>query len=164
MTRIPYLIMLVAAVACSGFASLTASALLLPQTGAPPANPFITYADILPGQPKSAVVARGFICSSSSEVSFGTGRDEHCVLESDREFAQIQLNLSRGVVVSTQFLTAHESIRLGDLMAWLGKATLIEQCAMSGFSWRGQSVLIWSSSSDLSPFSPLWKVTVTRTC
>ncbi len=158
------LILILAVVACSGFASLTASAVLLPQAGASPANPFITYADILPGQPKSAVAGRGFLCSSNNRNYYGTEGDEVCVLDIEGEFAQIQLKLSQGVVASIHFIAANDMILVGDLMMWLRDTTVVDQCAVSGFSWHEQPRLIWTTASDLSPFSPLWKVTVTRTC
>src|SRR5690348_10693220 len=85
------LILLITGIVSIGSVGLT----LLVRLNKPIPNPFTSYADIFPGQPQNAVLARGFSCQSSPQYCTST--------PANSPFALIAVTLTNGVVKNLDF-------------------------------------------------------------
>ena len=153
----PYL--LIACVFAVGVTTVSAKT-LAGYTAAPP-NPFAAYADILPGQPRSAAVERGFSCP----VSFFFGNapsdtDEMCILNpAAGKFQQVQVSIARGVIGQARFIMREDSLKLGDLTILWGVPQVYELDHSLYFAWPGMGVTA-SSLRHLGRVSPFFSTRI----
>jgi len=135
----------------------------------PPSNPFSAYADLLPGQPRSALVLRRFSCSYERETnieSFQSPISQYCVLLPETgAFDHIGVMLSDNVIKRVAFSLGDNSLTVGDLAVWWGRPEI-------GVSYRewmtvywpdiGISVKAWAEQGQFSYSLPLRFVTFTE--
>jgi hypothetical protein len=104
----------------------------------PSPEPFVSLADLFPGQPRSAVEARGFSCMV---IGFGTYAETCLLLPNTGIFSEIGVTTSPlGYVNSSYFRLREDTLRLGDLAALWGRPEVYDQYEYLLFSWFGGSV------------------------
>lgn len=99
------------------FAVLIGGFSLAPRSTPLPVDPFAPFADVLPGSPRSAVVARGFACAMAT---YPILPDEYCTLDLETGIiTHIGVVVSRQTVTRTDYTLREGALRLGDLaLAW----------------------------------------------
>lgn len=163
MKRISSMYLLVAVITLTGFTTVGLGAIVFAQHGDPPANPFAAYADIFPGQPGSAVVARGLSCAANAHNYYQSEDYETCILDPTASaFSQIWVGISNGIIEQTDFVIQDQRLRVGDLTSILGANYRRNRSPLVAFYWRGRSTLAWINTDQMSPFSPVWKLTFTN--
>jgi hypothetical protein len=127
------------------------------------ADPFVTLADMLPGQSASGVQAHGFSCYSEAYDYRST--ELHCFIDLPTgAFVRIGLFISQAWMIhSAAFTMRGNAIRLGDLMLILGKPQLHRYGRQIIFEWptRGVTASAFADRSPISPFLPLWSMSFT---
>src|SRR5262245_59899633 len=86
----------------------------------PPFDPFEPYADIMPGQPRQAVIQRGFHCEFTTPPSY----QESCVLTLETgAFAQIHTTIAyeTGMVDRVAFIIREQTLVIGHLARLWGQ-------------------------------------------
>jgi len=97
-------------------------------------NPFAAYADVFPGQPKSAAVERGFSCPAG----IFRAPEEYCFLRVARgEIYQVGVKISGGIIRQTDFTLRNQTLRLGDLILLWG----MPQCNSGNYAWPSRGVV-----------------------
>ena len=148
-----------------GVAILVLAMTALTRFAQSPSNPFSAYTDILPGQPRSALVMRGFSCSYEHEITiepFQSPISQFCRLRPETGvFDLIGVILDDNVIKQVTFSLRDHSLTVGDLAQWWGKPELFSpRAAWIGFSWPDMSVTAYTQSVNrkFSYFSPLTHV------
>lgn len=109
---------------------------------------FAAYADIFPGQPRSAMQARGFSCPMSAYGSY-RGSTETCFLHLPPDaFEQITVVANREHIVQTSFVLRGNRLTLGDLAAVLGEPEISEMNHVVTFQWQEAGVTASSQRRD----------------
>jgi hypothetical protein len=162
-TLVPNLLLMTVGVLLAGFTFTSMAVVALTQWTNVPDNLFFPYADILPGQPASAVEARGFSCVGSDHNYYRSEDYQNCVLAAaDGVFYQIQVGVSKGIIQQTDFCARNHALRHGDLALLLGAPYDHHFRSIAGFSWRGKFVLVATNGDQPWLFRPVWKVTFTN--
>ena len=113
------LAMLLLLLACTG---VTLSVWGLGHSPQLPPNPFISFADVFPGQPRSAVVSRGFSCLTSAYSGYSESPNEICSLwPKDGLFSQVSVGINQDIVQNILFTLHENTLRIGDLMLLWGQ-------------------------------------------
>jgi hypothetical protein len=124
-----------------GFAAASMSAMALAQYTPAPPNPFASFADVFPGQPRSSLIARRFSCLT---VGYDTARaapDETCVLlPASGLFAQVEVIVSRSLIREITFTLREDTLRVGDLMLFWGEPTVTIYSRSVYLYWRSRGV------------------------
>jgi hypothetical protein len=148
----------------SGFTAVSVGARALAGYTASPPNPFAAFADVLPGQPRSAIVARGFSCPVSF---FSPGvTEESCILNlATGSFSQIQVTISHGVIFQSFFTMPGDVLKLGDLILLWGTPKIHENEHSVSFLWPGHGVVASAAiqTGQFSPFLPVRIIAFTAT-
>jgi hypothetical protein len=151
----------------SGFTTLCVGARALAGYTTLPSNPFASFADVLPGQPRSALVARGFSCPVSFFIATDPDvTDETCVFYQAIDiFRQVQVTVSQGVIRHLTFIMRENALTIGDLAALWGNPEVQEYGRSVDLFWRSHGVYAIASniSGRFSPFLPVWSVSFTDT-
>jgi hypothetical protein len=110
-------------VVVTGFAVVNLGVgLLAGHSIAPSPDPFAAYADVFPGQPRSAVVGRGFTCPTTAYGGYHQPGEETCVLwPRTGTFFQVTARVSQDVIRHITFTARDHALRLGDLVALWGR-------------------------------------------
>jgi hypothetical protein len=101
-------------------------------------DPFLAYADVFPGQPGSAAIARDFVCNqvtlpSSADVS------EVCIYYPlTGPFSQVNVMVWDGLIVGTNFSIRERTMTMGDLILWWGDAELSSAGEWGMLRWGEQ--------------------------
>jgi hypothetical protein len=128
-----------------GFTVVNVGTMVLAGHATTLSNPFSTYADILPGQHRSAVVARGFSCAMDYLLS----HDQYCTLDLETGISsQVGVVISRGAVRQTDFYLRENTLRIGDLALLWGTPDLRYGQSVATFIWSGSGVSAWGVFSS----------------
>jgi len=113
----------------------------LPRLMQSPTNPFSDYADILPGQPRSALILHGFACAESGAVTPSRPSiSQYCVLlPKTGAFDHIGAIVSSSVIMQVYFSVRDDASVVGDLAKMWGRPEI-------GASYREWVTLYWPGS------------------
>jgi hypothetical protein len=129
------------------------SAVSLEPSNAQIIDPFAEFADVFPGQPKSAAAARGFSCPAGA---YGAP-DEYCFLNPTMGvFSQVGVSVSGGIIRQIDFTMRGYNLRLGTLILLWGMPQLIER----NLVWpaRGVTASTLDSVQKLTPLLVMRRV------
>src|SRR4051794_3527952 len=103
----------------TGFAVVTLGVRALALTAIALPNPFLGYADILPGQSTSAIATRAFSCSSDLN-NYSDPSKLYCFLTpTDGVFSNISVFISGGIIRNISFVMREHNLKIGDLEPFL---------------------------------------------
>ena len=109
-----------------------------------PSNPFSTYADILPGQPKEMPAARGFDCQK--KTNYHSSDYATCTLiPKSGTFSQIQVLTSDDKIVQSTFFIPDNTLKFGDLMLTLSPDKLQIHPYELFFFWQSLFISVKTS-------------------
>jgi len=136
----PYL--RIAFIILSGFATVSVGVGVLAGYRTP-LNPFSIFADVFPGQPRSAVAARGFSCPASFFFITEPGlTDETCFLNPTAgPFFQVSVITSQDLIRHITFTLRENTLTLGDLAALWGMPEVHEYGHAAFFMWSNSGVI-----------------------
>lgn len=148
-----------------GFTVVSIGARALAGRALPPANPFVSFADILPGQFVSALDVRGFLCVLHDYPTndFRLPR-VRCALDfTTGKFSRVWvITSSSGVIEEANFILRDDTFRVGDLALLLGAPFNRGASSTVGFYKHGEFVVALTSAKQPALFSPILKVTFTN--
>jgi hypothetical protein len=91
----------------------------------PPLNPFASFADIFPGQPESAVEARGISRPLPTYNFYGVVSDKYYSFSpAEGIFSDVRVTISNGIISQTIFMLRDHSLTLGDLAEIFGTSEI----------------------------------------
>ncbi len=106
----------------------------------PPFDPFAEYADIMPGQSRQTVLARGFDCRLSGSPFY----KQSCLLSPENStFSEIWVSIASetGLVNRVVFIPRASAMMLGDLVRLWGKPRIVLYGQTVNFRWRNVHVV-----------------------
>jgi hypothetical protein len=129
-----------------------------------PPDPFEAYADLFPGQPRSAAVASGFSCPASF---FNPGAVplpiETCVFwPVTGPFSQIIVSVSQDEIRQLRFILRGTALKMPDLIAWWGAPLIEDVGEVRQYHWtvRGTHASVIVLTGRHSPMSLLHSVSL----
>jgi hypothetical protein len=148
-----------------GFGMVIMSVVGLMHYASPPSDPFAAYADVFPGQPISALEARGFVCTLWEDDYYHEASERHCSLHLETgDFTDLVAFSSSKIISRISFMIRDNAISMGDLVGWL---------AISEFRLQGSLLFIWRGNVGVARFihpnkkfsilRRMWLVTLTDT-
>lgn len=124
-------------VTISGFGAAIALMMGLAHLTDHPSNPFAAYADVLPGQPREAVEARGFDCWLR-DYNYHDPTETRCILKlTEDTFSSVEVVYANGIIHQTSFMLRDSTISVGELVVMLN-ASEIQSHGSIYFTWQGQ--------------------------
>ena len=156
----PYL--LVVFVLVTGLTVINIGARALAEYTMPPSNPFSSFADIFPGQPRNALETRGFSCSI---VPYSDIPNEYCYFyPTTGAFSKVSVLVSKDVIRITSFILSENALNMGDLMLLWGKPLSDESSSWVHFLSHKIVVtaFVVDHTRQLSPFLRVLKVIITN--
>jgi hypothetical protein len=155
--RLPVVLVVVAA-----FAGLNIGLKALVGYTATVVNPFAAFADVFPGQPRSAAFARGFSCASANaHETYQDIPEETCIFRPESEpFFMVQMFLYGDTIRQVDFRMHENTIRVGDLIALWGHPEADAYSRSIFLYWRSQGIfaLVPWESGQFSLFLPVRRV------
>ena len=127
-----------------------------------PVNPFAEYADIFPGQPKSAVEARGFICEASVYNFGNTAFEEYCGWKPESDvFSSLHVVLYQQIIQQVSFTLRDKGLRVGDIAIGLETSNMKVYPGFVYFMLPSSIVTVRTTAKAgrFSPYIPVWRVT-----
>jgi hypothetical protein len=126
-----------------GFSVLVVAARGLARYTLPPlpSGPFVTFADVLPGQPGSTLEEKGFLCASMRDYDDPT--HENCIMKLDTgaiSEVNVYISLAIGIIQRVTFTMRENSIKAGDLMTIWGQPEIQRYSRSTYLFWRGRGV------------------------
>jgi hypothetical protein len=119
-----------------GLTVMSGGAIALTRNAAPVSDPFVGLTDIFPGQPRTALEARGFSCFVSN-YSYRSTPAEYCFLSRDEGVFSVVEALVSGVTIrEVDFKVRENSLRIGDLMLLWGSPAIYEHTDSVNFLWE----------------------------
>jgi hypothetical protein len=113
----------------------------------PPFDPFAPYADILPGQSREGVSARGFNCQFVTGPHF----EEICTLTPEASvFATIQptIAVNTGRISRVVFWLREKTLTVGDLVILWGEPEIAIYSRTANFRWNNVHVVAIPETYD----------------
>jgi hypothetical protein len=145
-----------------GFAAVSAGTGALGRSAELPSDPFVSFADLFPGQPRSAVVARRLSClTTANNGMYYDAPIEICSLwPEDGIFSQVAVKVKEDVIQNTLFLLRENTLRIGDLMLMWGQQAVHSYNQGTYFSWDDNyhTASVINHTGRLSFFLPVRKV------
>ncbi len=151
---------------CLACLVMVTGVMLLARFAQPPSNPFYDYASILPGQPRSALIQRGFSCAEGEVANNRPSPStigQYCVLPLNKGiFDRIGAVLSHDVVKQVFFIARKDALTVGDLALLWGRPLTIsgvgEQITLD---WPPSdwSILAITNGTRFSYLMPVHRVT-----
>jgi hypothetical protein len=144
-----------------GCAGVTLSVRALGQNAQPPLDPFASFDDVFPGQPRSAIVARRFSCLTNAYENYSEAPNELCLLRpKDGLFSQVSVGVKGDIIRNILFILRDNTLTIGDLMMLWGKQDFHMYNGTSYFYWgdTGNTATGVSHSRRFSLFLPLRSV------
>ena len=139
----PYL--LVVLVLVSGFSVVILSIRLLPQT-APPPDPFVSFADILPGQSKSDLAEQRFLCSTADH-NYVEPLEEVCVFDPPTGiFSTVAVSFVNDVSDGGFLFVRDGTLKVGDLVKLWGKPRIHQYGYWGQLKWLRSGDMDWTVS------------------
>jgi hypothetical protein len=118
-------------------------AVLARPTESPP-NPFIDYADFLPGQFWSAGVAQAFRCNTDI-----AGGNAYCFLSpADGAFSDIGVTIAGDQITQTAFTLRENTLKVGDLASLWGRPDIQILGHATHLDWPAQGITAIAYSDD----------------
>jgi hypothetical protein len=107
-------------------------------------DPFAAFADVFPGQPKSAATARGFSCPAGTYGS----PNEHCMLYlKGSVFSHVGVDVVDGTIRYSSFTVRKSTLRVGDLVLLWGMPDIEARGDVVVLRWhRIDTIAIGTSS------------------
>jgi hypothetical protein len=133
------------------------------QSTAPPANPFLQYPDLLPGQPASALQALPIDCTN---VYYYSQRNElSCsVVLASGIFDRIDVFTEGDIIRQTNFTLRDHTLKLGDLLLFFDGASHKSYPHKAYFSWAKFFIIASTTAGEHThALRPIWNVTFTDT-
>lgn len=126
-----------------------------------PTNPFSTYADILPGQPKQMADAHGFDCQKKTD--YYLSEYATCTLiPKSRTFSQIEVLTADNKIVQSTFSVSENGLKYGDLMMTMSPDKLQIHPYEVFFFWQTLFVTVKTSKRlHAIALRPLYQITFT---
>jgi hypothetical protein len=148
-------------------ATLVASWLLPLGRAAQPSNPFASYAAILPGQPRQAVIEQQFSCPLSNlahtQQDYEQARQrEYCTrAPAVGPFSFVAVTMSNGVVSRVEFSLREAALTVGDLALLWGRPdkALYRQSINLEWSNVGVTASGWAESHRFNYANPVLRLT-----
>jgi hypothetical protein len=138
-----------------GISAMVACILTLTRFMQPSPNPFASFADVFPGQPRSAIEARGFSCALTPYPTYA----EACIYwPKTGDFSLVRIAFSSPDAVSSiSFGARDNTLRLGDLVALWGRPEVHKYGRSTYFFWFDGRVTGMASADveRVSLFSPV---------
>lgn len=141
-----------------GFSVVSAGVVTVVGNRIPPSNPFASYVDVFPGQLRSAVEARGFLCYKET---YEYRPNEHCSINQPiGAFSQVGVVVSEDVIGQISFRIRANTLRVGDLMILWGMPEVQEHSRSVYLYWRSNSIFAIAShdTGRFSLFLPVRRV------
>jgi hypothetical protein len=152
-----------------GFTVVNMGVRALAQFAVPPANPFPDYADVLPGQPVTALETRAFSCWNDYNYYHSHPEnydltEESCILTPpDGVFSSIQVMRLQGVIRQTTFILRDNTLQVGDLEKLLDMPTL-HSFYRTAYFFLPEDFVIAQTAGYIEHFSlflPVWSISFT---
>ncbi|MBZ0289555.1 MAG: hypothetical protein K8I30_18175 [Anaerolineae bacterium] len=127
----------------------------------PPANPFLEFASVFPGQPESAVYAYPFSCSR--DYTYGT-LEKRCAYTLEHSpIASLYLTVTPGTITQTVFFLRDDTFQVGDLSGWLGVTTVQAYPDRVMFFLPDMVAIAKTEKHDTRPslFLSVWRLSLT---
>jgi hypothetical protein len=143
-----------------GFAVVSLGVWALGQSAVPLPNPFAAFADVFPGQPRSAAQMRGFLCLTSA---YGSEPNEYCSVDLARGIvSQIDVYIAEDLIDEISFRLREDTLRVGDLMLIWGTPEIRENGHSVYFYWRsmGVTAMVTEYFGRFSHFLPVRRVII----
>lgn len=132
---------------------------LLVKITARPQAPFSAYTDVFPGQPHSAVLARGISCDPDPDLTL----TQYCThAPSTGPFSLIAMTISDGVIRRVNFTVRENTLRVGDLpLAW-GQPNIRLYGHSVTLDWPsiGATANAWAQRGRFSYFMPVQRISL----
>ena len=144
-----------------GFAVANIGARTLARSATASSNPFLAYADIFPGQPTSAIQARGFSCPSDLDYNDATVGTFCRTTPTDGVFSQIYVIISNGIIRNVNFIMRDKTLMVGDLEIVLGVPLIHKYPQTPFFIWISKNITVKATivyAGRFSLFLPIWGV------
>ena len=119
------------------------------------ANPFSNYDSILPGQPRSAVIAAQFSCQSSKQ-------SEYCTrAPAEGPFSLVSVILREGVVRRNTFVVRTSGLVVGDLALLWGRPHIRRYGHSFNFEWQNAVTAMGGAKNGrFSYHLPVWVISL----
>jgi hypothetical protein len=143
------------------FSVIAIATMALGRYSVSPVNPFSAYADIIPGQSESAILSTEFSCDFQL---YDNPLEKACRLSPViGTFSQINVTISNQVVHQITFILRDTTLRVGDMVLFLGTMDFRIVHNAIYFSWHGNLAIasITSNNEHCSPFLFVWQVALT---
>ena len=151
----------IALVLVIGLSASTCGVVVLVRSTAQPTDPFASFTDVFPRNPRSAIEARRFRCPPPDEETSNYNTGSPCFLwPIAGTFAQVGVVVSEGNIRQTFFTMRKNTLRVGDLMVLWGKPEIRTYSRSVYLLWRSRRIFAWVSDYTgwMSPFLPVWRV------
>jgi hypothetical protein len=128
-----------------------------------PPNPFASFADVFPGQPRSAITAWDFSCVINSYAAFDGVPNEYCTFNpATGTFSQVRIAIYKNVIQSIVFVLRENTLTVGDLMLLWGRVTVRGINRAAYFYWHrsGIAATAVNHSGQFSLLLPVRSVTI----
>jgi hypothetical protein len=126
-----------------------------------PVNPFAEYVDVFPGQPKSAIEARGFSCQEPVYNYGNASLEEYCDWNPESGvFSSVAVMIYQQVVHQISFTLRDNRLRVGDMATWLEKSDVKVYRDTVYFTLPDSLVIAKTRANarHFSLFRPVWQV------
>jgi len=161
-SRKPPLYVLLVFILVSGFSAGGAGMRILARNAAAASNPFAVFADVFPGQSRSAVAARGFSCySAGASASDRDPTDESCILRPESgSLSQVEVLIPGDEIRRLDFRIHENALRLGDLAVFWGVPEVQRYSRSLYVFWRSLGIfaLVVRNTEEFSLFLPVQRV------
>src|SRR5262245_52197629 len=127
-------------------------------------DPFHAYADIFPGQPRSAALVREFLCRETPHPSPADVVEECVYASPTGSFSQIRVVVWDSMIVRLDFSVRANMLRVGELLIWWGSDELECDDGAGILRWpeRKQVATGYFPNGRLTYFSSVSQVSFTR--
>lgn len=163
----PQVSLLIPLIMVAPFTILIISARVLGASRPLPPDPFSAYADVFPGQPRSAATAFGFSCPASY-FNPDTARFpvETCVFwPATGPFSQIRVTIWDGIIRRLDFAVRENSLTLGDSLFLWGTPEVLRNGDWVHIRWPDHPIiaLVWLHRGHFTYFQTLSTISFTLT-
>lgn len=127
-----------------------------------PENPVAPYAEIFPGQPRSALMnlsCPSFLGTSPTE----SWVRDYCALTPQKSaFWQVSVVIKDSIVQRTDFAVRKDNLTLGDLVFLWGRPEVRVRQKLAVFEWEKLGIIGigWTESRQVSYFTPVTRLSI----
>jgi hypothetical protein len=124
----------------SGFTVAIITVKMLGQGLDQASNPFAAFADVFPGQPKSAAEARGILCAVSA-YEYNPPDDSCMVRHTSGQFSSVSVEIRAEMITAINFWLREDTLRVGDLILLWGTPDIREFSRSVYLYWQNRDIL-----------------------